>query len=679
MLEIMIPSKLIKIVLRSTIAFAFLFISCDVTEDIKDYKIDVEDLELNELTIPDGFDFSTHKEVTVNITDSEDFIKYDVFAYSDEKYFAGMETYENEYGEAVTDSVFKSGVFDNLLFTGVSRNGRLSQKISLPNHFSKLYIRRKDGFQYSALVQDVTGDEVNFSSTSLTSKSASAKSSTPGVIDYLYCVNGSGELFQVDPLNGDYVYISDMPMGSYTCAIDQENKVLYSIGRSNPNPLMKYSIENDTWETVANYGKGGPRLDYNTNDNLLYFSTGDKLYTINPATGTDVDSWDIEGLHNKGGGDLSFAEDGTFYLCSFSGLYSMELDNNNVYQASRISAENLPFQPTSMTIDSEQELWLASNGSNSDLIVMETNTGGWQINWGAGANNNTSFDRTINDLTTYRVYPDVIDMTDTDNDGIIDLEDEFPEDAEKAFETFTPSKYGWGTLAYEDLWPFTGDYDFNDVAMNYRCIAILNAQNLAVQLDFIFTVKANGAGFKNGFGIELENILPSDVESVTGTVLTEGYINNNANGTESNQDNAVIMVFDNARIMLGNETTVSIKFTQPISTSALGVAPFNPFIVVDGDRDKEVHLPMKSPTSLGTNVGIDTGDSINKDPDGDYLTSNGLPWAINVVHDFKVPKENISVNEAYNFFSQWATSGGAQYSDWYKDDPGFRNTDKIDN
>jgi LruC domain-containing protein len=331
-----------------------------------------------------------------------------------------------------------------------------------------------------------------------------------------------------------------------------------------------------------------------------------------------------------------------------------------------------------MTFDSNQELWLANSGSSSNLIVMDTQTGGWQINWGVGANNNTNFGRTINDLTTFRVYSDVIDQTDTDNDGIIDIEDEYPEDAEKAFEVFTPSKYGWGTLAFEDLWPYTGDYDFNDVALNYRCIAILNAQNLAVQLDFIYTVKANGAGFTNGFGFEIESLTPSQIESVTGTVLNEGYINVSANGTESGQDNAVVIVFDNQHVMLGNETTVSVKFTQPISTATLGVAPFNAFMIINEDREKEVHLPSKSPTTLGNNL-LQVEEGYPKDLDGDYLSDTGLPWAINVVHDFKVPKEGVRVNEAYNYFNQWATSGGATKIDWYKDNPGHRNVNKIQN
>lgn len=669
--------KTIRTTLSILCVFTLFMTSCDVTQEIEDYELENEDQGMNDLIIPDGFDFSTQKTVKVTITDSKDYITYDVYAYSDEKYFVGIETYENEEGVMVTDSIYKSDVLNNLIFTGAIYNGSLSQTIILPNYYDKLYIRRKDGYKYSASVKSVINNEVNLNGASLTGKNSSVSKKPAGVTDFLYCVNGSAELFQVDPLNGDYVYLSDMPMGSYTCAIDQENKMLYSIGKSSPNPLMKYSIEDNTWETVSNYGKGGPRLDYNSNDGLLYFSTGDKLYTIDPLNGTTINTWDIEGLHLTNGGDLSFADDGTLYLCSFSGLYSLELDSNNVYQASRISADNLPFSPTSMTFDSNQELWLASNGSSSDLIVMDTQTGGYQTNFGVGANNNTDFGRTINDLTTFRVYSDVIDETDTDDDGIPDSEDEYPEDADKAFEVFTPSKYGWGTLAFEDLHPYTGDYDFNDVALNYKCIAILNSQNLAVQLDFIYTVKANGAGFKNGFGIELESISPSDIESVTGTVLGEGYITVSSNGTESNQDNAVVVLFDNVHSMIFKETTVSIKFTQPISTNTLGVAPFNPFIIINADREKEVHLPGRATTTLGNS--IHEVEGINRDSDGDYLTDNGLPWAINIVHDFKVPKEGVSVSAAYNFFSDWATSAGVNNADWYKDNPGNRNIDKIEN
>jgi hypothetical protein len=94
----------------------------------------------------------------------------------------------------------------------------------------------------------------------------------------LYCVNGNSKLFQGDALDGTYTAISEIPMGSYTATVDQENKLLYSIGKSNPYPFMKYSIADNEWETVANLGMGGSRLDYSGIDGLLYFANGDVMY-----------------------------------------------------------------------------------------------------------------------------------------------------------------------------------------------------------------------------------------------------------------------------------------------------------------------------------------------------------------------------------------------------------------
>jgi LruC domain-containing protein len=89
-----------------------------------------------------------------------------------------------------------------------------------------------------------------------------------------------------------------------------------------------------------------------------------------------------------------------------------------------------------------------------------------------------------------------------------------------------------------------------------------------------------------------------------------------------------------------------------------------------------VHLKGNTKTTLGNNIS-DVGGGNNNDPDGDYLSSTGFPWAINIIHDFKVPKESISIRDAYNNFENWATSGGNSSTDWYKDTPGNRNDDKL--
>lgn len=635
----------------------------------------VEELEQSNklfIDVPNSFDYSTHQQVEIEIVDINQKAKYEVFIYSDSKNYVGNESFEDEYGNLKNEEVYRDDIINKLVFTGVSKNGSIKVLVTLPKYCRQVYIRRKENLKYSSELVQVNNKKVYYNHA--ISSSRGNKNTT--VEDILYCVNGSGELFQVNPTDGELTMISEMPMGSWTAAIDQENLMLYSIGKSSPYPLMRYSIENDDWSTIANLGMGGPRLDYNSNDQLLYFSTRDNLYSIDPVTGVVLNNWEILGLHDNNGGDLAFAEDGTLFLCTFSGLYKLALNSENQYVSERISADNLPFNPTSMTFDSNEELWLANNASSSDLIIMDTTTGGWQYNYGVSAGNNTDFNRTINDLTTFRIYSDVVDVVDTDGDGIVDVDDSYPDDAEKAFEVFTPSKYGTGSIAFEDLWPTYGDYDFNDLAFTYRAIIILNSDNLAVQLDFVCRVKANGAGYNNGFGMEITGISTDQIESVNGTTYTHNYLSFNPNGTEANQDNVVVIFTDDADNFL-SERTVSIKFKEPISTEKLGVAPFNPFIIINQDRQKEVHLPNMSRTSLGSNVTI--SDGINSDPDGNFISDNGLPWVISIIHDFKVPRENVSIDNAYNYFVLWATSGGVTHQDWYKDNPGFRNPDKLEN
>ena len=48
-----------------------------------------------------------------------------------------------------------------------------------------------------------------------------------------------------------------------------------------------------------------------------------------------------------------------------------------------------------------------------------------------------------------------------------------------------------------------------------------------------------------------------------------------------------------------------------------------------------------------------------------------------IIHEFRYPLEQKPINEAYNFFINWAASGGSSYQDWYKDNAGYRNTNKI--
>ncbi|MDZ7777449.1 MAG: LruC domain-containing protein [Bacteroidales bacterium] len=137
------------------------------------------------------------------------------------------------------------------------------------------------------------------------------------------------------------------------------------------------------------------------------------------------------------------------------------------------------------------------------------------------------------------------DPSDTDGDGVADELDAYPDDPDRAFNNYTPSENSYATLAYEDLWPSKGDYDFNDLVIDYRFNQITNADNLVVDLEASFVVQAIGAGFQNGFAFQLP-VTPSMIQSVQGQVLESGYFSLSNNGTEAGQSKAVIPVFENS-------------------------------------------------------------------------------------------------------------------------------------
>ena len=661
----------------------------EVQQEENEPEEEVDESALINLDIPEDFEFNTSEVVNITINDAAPDAIYTIYAYNETQLSTEELESVNDEGISEAVTVFDTDAFNQIVFSGRAVGGVIEASVTLPAYYSKLYLRRKEGKVHSSAVVDVIGGNVSYTHTDSAGKDRRAKvakfksqqlSKSLGQrgieIDSLYCVNGSGQLFTVNPLNGNLTNLAAMPQGSWTAAIDQDNMYLYSIGRSKPYPLMRYDMIEDSWTSVGNVGMGGPRLDYREEDGLLYFSGNNaKVYTIDPANGTVLSTWNINNLDVTNGGDLAFAEDGTLFLSSFGGLYRLDFNENNEYDATRISADNLPFTPTSMTFDSNGELWLASNGSSSDLIIMDTVTGGWEYIYGPNSTSGVNFGRTINDLTTHTIVDIETEDPDSDGDGITDSNDEYPDDPEKAFEQFTPSKYGWGTVAFEDLWPFTGDYDFNDTAVNYRFVAIINSLNEVVELQINYEVTSDGAGLINAFGIEFESIAPNQVESVTGTVLNEGYINVAANGVEEGQNRAVVILFDNNETMLNIPTQVNVRFTTPLSLAQVGIAPFNPFLIVNKDRGREIHLPNRLRTSLGVNDQNVNG--VNQDTDGNYQTDSRLPWAINIVHEFKVPRERVPVNQAYNFFNQWATSGGTIFNDWYKDNAGYRNPSQL--
>ena len=287
---------------------------------------------------------------------------------------------------------------------------------------------------------------------------------------------------------------------------------------------------------------------------------------------------------------------------------------------------------------------------------------------------------------------------DTDGDGCDDTVDEYPTDPARCYDSYYPAS-GNGSLAFEDLWPGQGDYDFNDLVIDYRFKTTYSAQNHAVDMEGTFIILAFGATLHNGFGFQFgNNTFEQNDLTATGSELSEGYIALDANGLEASQSVPTIIVFDDCYNQMpypgsgiGVNTvvgapyvtpdTIVIEVTFPSETYTaddLDIQNFNPFLIKDGDRGVEIHLPDYPPTDLVNSSYFGTHHDDSDPAIGRYYkTENNLPWAINIYQQFNYTIELQDISWGYLHFVQWASSGGTIFPDWYLNEPGYRDASKI--
>lgn len=270
----------------------------------------------------------------------------------------------------------------------------------------------------------------------------------------------------------------------------------------------------------------------------------------------------------------------------------------------------------------------------------------------------------VNTGTENPANPPVVAL-DSDNDGVPDSRDAFPNDPNKAFKLRIPSS-GYYTVSFEDLYPKAGDADLNDFTLYMVNEEDLNAKGEIVEIRSNFQHVAKGAGYNH----ELRLRLPSGISvSSFETKIYDGMGRITNLGTSiSNPTSAItnaLSIYNKQKsnFTLYYEQNVNIsrvftpgyiaktvtKFTVPVSRNVLGTAPYDLYAYVDNTKE-ELHFPGKYSVN-----------NVDK-----YVDSNGFPWAIIVPGGFQWPLERQDINSGYPKFSNWSKSYGAYDSDWYK-------------
>jgi len=309
--------------------------------------------------------------------------------------------------------------------------------------------------------------------------------------------------------------------------------------------------------------------------------------------------------------------------------------------------------------------------------------------------NDVLFSVTANPATAINTQPlsHLEVPVDSDGDGVTDSQDAYPNDAGRAYNQYFPAQNTFNTLAYEDLWPSRGDYDFNDLVMSYNVQQVLNASNYVVDVNMTYQLRAIGGSNHIGFAVQLPVASSNLKQAVTSPIYngTSALIN----GAEAGQSKLVFPLFDDAHgaikasngsftntvlnqpYIVPTNYSVKLTFNTPVSQSQLGTAPYNSFIYVN-DRSIEIHLPNQAPTDKADKNMLGThADHFNAARGIYYMTYDNKPWALLVPGTFDYPAEKQSIEAAYNYFDTWAISKGSQYKDWYSKSSGYRKDADI--
>lgn len=204
---------------------------------------------------------------------------------------------------------------------------------------------------------------------------------------------------------------------------------------------------------------------------------------------------------------------------------------------------------------------------------------------------------------------------------------------------------------FEDLWPQVGDYDFNDLVIDYRYTNTLNNRNKMTTMEWTFSIQALGATHHNGLALHLPNVpftsIISSILSRNGVVISSDMVEPGHSDTHlilfedlKNQIEATCPFFRAQASCLesiSDTYTLTVVFADPVDMASIGQPPYDPYLFAS---DGQNH----------------------------FVTQNNFPWVINIPGSWQHPLETVDILRAYPQFRNWVESSGTSNSDWYTHD-----------
>lgn len=628
------------------VAILVLIASCSFNNDEQDsYKI-------QDLQIPEDFEFSMEKDVQLLIE------------------------LENRIGNPIQDVVYDvyyiNSEGDNRYISKTKTNavGKISQSVKVPAYVEKLFI---SGFMSTAELEIIDGEASYFFSPAGNLREGDFIAPTPTrSFSYLS-------------------WLSYNPMGVPSPREDTviEPELLARIGTTLPEsyhifnnhpeyfdgtqPEFEFLDDSEVWVTFVSEGASfhnalgfytydtatGPPVDPSSLDLTIVFpncsfvgsggemESGMKVY-LGEVTGGTTMGWFLVKDGWETGSTVS----------EIAQRYYTHRDYNPesaLFNQHSVLLKDLDYETFVLGFEDKERPYPADNDFNDAVFLVDA----------------VPFENVnVTNITHIEIPPD------TDEDGVSDPLDDYPDDPERAFDNYYPSEEEYATLVYEDLWPDYGDYDMNDMVMDYQYHYITNASGLMKDINTNLRLRAIGASYDNGFAIQMpfeqSNMsLTGNSTNLMVSILDQDPVLVDIFGATSYLTVPEIHIIYNTLpediYRDPVEMFVNIELVSPVDMNTLAFSfPYNPFIYQQGNFDHEIHLMNEEPTVRHNTALFGTGDDASVPANEQYyLSASNLPWALNMPETWQYPAEKNSIVDTYTHFAEWAESGGTLYPDWF--------------
>jgi hypothetical protein len=223
--------------------------------------------------------------------------------------------------------------------------------------------------------------------------------------------------------------------------------------------------------------------------------------------------------------------------------------------------------------------------------------------------------------------------------------------------SYFPSATEWYFAAYEDNYPVTGDYDFNDLVVGYRYRYGLSSAGEVLRIEGEAYILARGAAYSHDWNMRFD--LPADTAgSISCSILKP--------------DETTAVPCPSQGAFTGAVQLVGFRDTRSLMPDG-GHSPY-PWAVntVRGQTFRQgprlsfsITTSAVSPGSIGPIQPWLKVRGTAHDIDPSKKDRNGFPFALQLPSGWKPAAENVDLGLAYPELADFIRSGGSLNRTWY--------------